>query len=153
MLKSLIVWITTNCGKLLKRWEYQTTLPASWEICMQVKKQYLEPDMEEWTGSKVGKEYVKTVYCHPAYLTSMQSKIETEISQPCLTLCDPMDCSLPGSCVHGISQARILEWVDISFSRGSSKSRDQTQVSCIAHHAKCWTGWSSAGIKIWEKYQ
>ena len=53
--------------------EYQTTLPASWETCMQVKKQQLQPDMEQWTGSKLGKEYVKAVYCHPAYLTSMQS--------------------------------------------------------------------------------
>ena len=44
--KPLIVWITTNCGKFLKRWEYQTTWPASWEICMQVKKQQLELDME-----------------------------------------------------------------------------------------------------------
>ena len=53
--------------------EYQTTLPTSWEICMQVKKQQLEPDVEQWTDSKLGKEYVKTVYCHPAYLTYMQS--------------------------------------------------------------------------------
>ena len=45
--------------------EYQTTLPASWEICMQVKKQQLEPDMEQQTGSKLGKEYVTAVYCHP----------------------------------------------------------------------------------------
>ena len=67
------VWITTNCGKFFKRWEYQTTLPASWEICMQVKKQQLEPDMEQQTGSKLRKEYVKAVYCHPAYLTYMQS--------------------------------------------------------------------------------
>ena len=66
------VWITTNCGKF-KRREYQTTLPASWEICMQVKKQQLEPDMEQQTGSKLGKEYIKAVYCHPAYLTYMQS--------------------------------------------------------------------------------
>ena len=51
----------------VKRWEYQTTLPASWEICMQVKKQQLELGMEQWTGSKSGKEYVKAVYCHPAY--------------------------------------------------------------------------------------
>ena len=43
----VFVWITTNCGKLLKRWEYQTIWPASWEICMQVKKQQLEPDMEQ----------------------------------------------------------------------------------------------------------
>ena len=56
-------------GKFLKRWEYQTTWPASVEICMQVKKQQLEPDMEQWTGSKLGKEYVKVAYCHFAYLT------------------------------------------------------------------------------------
>ena len=62
-----------NCGKFLKRWEYQTTLLASWEICMQVKKEQLEPDMEQRTVSKLGKEYVKAVYCHPAYLTYMQS--------------------------------------------------------------------------------
>ena len=53
--------------------EYLTTLPASWEICMQVKKQQLEPDMKQQTSSKYGKEYVKAVYCHPAELTYMQS--------------------------------------------------------------------------------
>ena len=53
------VWITTNCGKFLKRWEYQTTLPVSWETCMQVKKHELEPDMEKQTGSEAGKEYIK----------------------------------------------------------------------------------------------
>ena len=67
------VWIATNCGKFFKRWEYQTTLPASWEICMQVKKQQLESDMEQQTGSKLGKEYIKAVYCYPAYLTYIQS--------------------------------------------------------------------------------
>ena len=55
------------------RWEYQITLPVSWETCMQVKKQQLEPDMEQQTGSKLGKEYIKAVYCHHAYLTYMQS--------------------------------------------------------------------------------
>ena len=71
--KPLTVWITTNSGKFFKRWEYQTTLPASWEICMQVRKQQLELDMEQQTGSKLEKEYIKAVYCHPAYLTNMQS--------------------------------------------------------------------------------
>ena len=61
----VFVWIRTNCRKFLKGWEYQG---------MQVKKQQLEPDMEQWTGSKLGKQYDKTVYCHPAYLTYMQSK-------------------------------------------------------------------------------
>ena len=55
----------------------------------------------------------------------------SEVSQSCPTLCDPMDCSLPGSSIHGLLQARVLEWVAISFSRGSSRPRDRTQVSCI----------------------
>ena len=66
----LTVWTTTNSGKFLKRWEYQTTWPASWEICMQVRKQQLEMRMEQ-TGSKLGKD--KAVYCHPAYLTYVRS--------------------------------------------------------------------------------
>ena len=61
MPKPLTVYITTNCEKFLKRWEYQTTWPASWEICIQVKKQYLELDMKQQTGSKSGKEYVEAV--------------------------------------------------------------------------------------------
>ena len=63
----------TNCGKFLKRWEYQTTSPASSEICVPIKKQQLELDMEQQTGSKSRKEYIKAVYSHPAYLTSFQS--------------------------------------------------------------------------------
>ena len=54
------------------------------------------------------------------------------ISQLCPAICDPMDCSLPGSSIHGILQARILEWIVISFSRGSSWPRDRIQVSVIA---------------------
>ena len=70
MPKPLTMWITTNCGKFFKRQESQTTLPASWEICMQVRKQQLELDMEKQTSSRLGKEY-KAVNCHPAYLTYM----------------------------------------------------------------------------------
>ena len=58
--------------------------------------------------------------------------VKSEVAQSCLTLCDPIDGSLPGSAVHGIFQARILEWAAISFSRGSSQPRDRTQFSCIA---------------------
>ena len=71
MSKPLTVWITTNCGKFLNSWDYQTTWPASWETCMQAKIQQLELDMEQQTVSKLGKEYIKAVYFHPAYLTSM----------------------------------------------------------------------------------
>ena len=73
--KAFTVYIPTNCRKFFKRWEYQTILPASWEIYMQVKKQQLELDMEQQIGSKSGKEYIKAVYCHPAYLTYMQEYI------------------------------------------------------------------------------
>ena len=64
----------------------------------------------------------------------MQKNIEwvSEVTRLCPTLCDPMDGSLPDSGIHGIFQARILEWAAISFSRGSSQPRDQTRVSCIA---------------------
>ena len=67
------MWVTTNCGKFLKSWEYQTTLPAFWEMCMQVKKQQLESDPEQRTGSKSVNEYVQDVYCYPAYLIYIQS--------------------------------------------------------------------------------
>ena len=59
-------------------------------------------------------------------------KVKMLVTQSCLTLCDPVDCSPPDSSVHGILQARILEWVAIFFSRGSSQPRDRTQVSRIA---------------------
>ena len=55
------------------RWEYQNAWPDSWETCMQDKKQQLELDMEQWTSSKLRKEYLKAVYCLPTYLTYMQS--------------------------------------------------------------------------------
>ena len=61
MIKPLTVWITINCGKFLKRWGYQTTLSASWETCTQDKKQQLKQDMEQPTGSKLGKQYIKAV--------------------------------------------------------------------------------------------
>ena len=73
MLKPLTVWTIRNCGKFSKRWEYQTTLLASLKTCMQAKKQQLELDMEQHTDSKSGKEYIKAIYCHSAYLTYMKS--------------------------------------------------------------------------------
>ena len=62
--------------KFLKRQEYQTISLASLEICVQVKNEELILDMGHWTGSKLGKEYIKTGYCHPAYLTYMKSTHE-----------------------------------------------------------------------------
>ena len=72
MQKSLPVCITGNC-KILKWWEYQTTLRAFWETVIQVKKQQLEVDKEQQTGSKLGHRYIKAAYCHLDYLSYMHS--------------------------------------------------------------------------------
>ena len=66
---------------------------------------------------------------------------ESEVAQSCLTLCDPVDCSPPGSSLHGIFQAKVLEWLAISFSRGSSRPRDQTRVSRIP--GRCFNFWAT----------
>ena len=84
---------------------------------MQIKKQHLELDMEQWTNSKLGKEYIKAIYFHPAYLIYMQNAAAAVKSlQSCPTLCDPIDGSPSDSSVPGILEARILEWVSISLS-------------------------------------
>ena len=75
----------------------QTTLNASWEICMQVKKQQLELDMEQWPASKLGKECDKALYFHPVYLTYMQSK----------------SCKIPGWMKHNL-ESRLLGDISIT---------------------------------------
>ena len=71
--KALTVWIIINCGKLSKRWEYQTILPVSWGTCMWVKKQQLEPCMEQLIGSRMRKEYDRVLCCHPVCLIYIPS--------------------------------------------------------------------------------
>ena len=66
------------------------------------------------------------------HIRGLKKKVKVLVTQSCSTLCDPMDCSPLVFSVHGIPQAKILEWVAISFSRGSFQPRDQTNVSCIA---------------------
>ena len=82
--------------------------------------------------------YDDKIMYHPKWHPcESESESESEVAQSCPTLCDPMDCSLPGSSVYVILQARILEWVAISFSSRSSQPRDETQVSCIVY--RCFT--------------
>ena len=71
----------------------------------------------------------------------------SEVAQLCPTLCDPVDCSLPGSSVHWIFQAIVLEWIAISFSRGSSQPRDRTWVSCIVDRR--FTVWATREVYIY----
>ena len=93
--KPLTVWITTNCGKFFKRWEYQTSLPSSLETCTQVKKQQLELDMEQGTGStrerSTSRLYIVTLLI--SYLTSMQST----------------SCEMPGWMTHKLESRQPRE--------------------------------------------
>ena len=75
------------------------------------------------------------------FISKSWRKKESEVAQSCLTLCNLVDCSLPGSSIHGILQARIPECVAISLSQGSSQPRNQTQVSGIAD--RCFTLWAT----------
>ena len=92
------MWITTNCGKFFKRWEYQTTLPASWEICIQVKKLQLKLGVEQQTGSKLEKEYIKAIDCHPAHVIYMQNAL----------------CKMPGWMKHKL-KSRLPGEISITF--------------------------------------
>ena len=79
-----------------------------------------------------GKGISQTLPTSRSILAASLKESQSEVAQSCLTLCDPMDCSLPGSSFHGISKARVPKWVAISFSRGSSRPRDRTRVSRTA---------------------
>jgi len=148
-LKPLTVWITTNCGKFWKRWEYQTTLPASCEICMQVKKQQLEPYMEQWTGSKLGRGYIKAVYGYPAHVNSMRSVCVLSSIWLCVILWTaahpvPLSMGFPGQNPGNV----------MPCSRASSWPRDQTStshVSCIAGgFFHCWATREVPDYIIWN---
>ena len=67
----------------------------------------------------------------PSFTSSVNRNRNRDVAQPCPTLCDPMGCSLPGSSVHGIFHAIVLEWIAISFSRGSSRPTDRIRISHI----------------------
>ena len=84
-----------------------------------------------------------TITRHVTFV-ALESQSESEVAQSCPTLCDPMDCSLPDSSICGIFQARVLEWAAISFSRGSSRPRDRTQVPQIV--GQCFTIWATREV-------
>ena len=86
---------------------------------------------------------VNTYWADMQYSSLKPVKVRVLVTKSCLALCNSMDCSPPGSSIHGILQARILEWGVISFSRGSSWPRDQTQVSCMA--SRFFTVWATTG--------
>ena len=120
---------TTNCGKFLKRWEYQTTWPASWETSLQVQKQQWEPDMERWAGSKLGKEYVKAVCCHSAYLTSIQSTSREMLGW----MKQKLESRLPGE-ISTTSDTQMTPplWQKVNRNKRASWSRWKRRVKNLA---------------------
>ena len=121
--------ITTNCGKLLKSWEYHTTLPVFLETLYEGQEVTVTTLHGTTDGFKIGKGVWQGCILSPyLYLTYIQSESES-VSCPVMSICDPMDCSPQGSSVHGILQART-------------------------YHVKCWAGWIiSWNQDFWEKYQ
>ena len=110
---------------------------AKWieqEKILQIKRQELWNYSEENNIKMMEKS-------KEVYISNKSTKVKVLVAQLCPTLCDPMDCSPSDYSDHGIFQARILEWVAISFSRGSSRPRDQTQVSCIV--GRLFTVWAT----------
>ena len=106
---------------LLKR-RHADECESSWDETKRIVSTFkVSADKAEFSQSLMAPHF------HPEH-----SDVNVQVTQSCPTLCGPVDCSLPGSSVHGILQARILEWVAASFSRGSSQLRDGTQVSHIA---------------------
>ena len=90
--------------------------------------------------------FIRGIWFPNLFLLPIKEKEkESEVTQSCLTLCDPMDCSLPGSSVHGIFQAIVLEWIAISFSRVSSQPRARTRVSHIVDRR--FTVWATREVK------
>ena len=110
----------------------------SLQSCLTVQPHRRQPTRLPCPWDSQGKN--TGVGCH-FLLQCMKVKSESEVAQSCPTLCDPMDSSPPGSSVHGILQARILEWIANSFSRGSSQLRDRALVSCIA--GRFFTVWAT----------
>ena len=96
------------------------------------KHQHVIVNLEQKkTTNKFSQKSITITLLISSFPTSLSLDLLVKVAQSCLTLCDPTDHSPLDSFVHGISQARTLEWVAISFSRRSSRSRDQTRVSCI----------------------
>ena len=144
------MWVTIKCGTFLKRWEYQTTSPASWELCMQVKKQQVELDMEQQIGSILGRDYVKGVYCHPAYLTYMQNEWVKSFSRVQLFA---IPWTVPNQAPPSMGFSRQEYWSGLPFpsAGGPSRPRDWTRVFCIV--GRCFTIWATREVPEYFIYQ
>ena len=130
-------------------WAIVCQAPPSKGFCRQ---EYWSGLLFPSPGSSSPREWSQ-VPCMPAHSVLCEPPgklLKVLVAQSCLALCDPVDCSSPGSSVHGILQERILEWVAIPFSRGSSPPRDRTRVSCIP--GRCFNLWASSITKATHNF-
>ena len=128
-LKSLLMKVKVESEKVGLKLNIQKTKimasgpTTSWEIdggTVETVSDFIFLGSKITTDGDCSHEIKRCLFLGRKAMINLERKKEGEVTQSCLTLCDPMDCSLPGSSVHGILQATILEWVAISFSRGSS---------------------------------
>ena len=115
--------------KILKKMKLQITIPDPCETCRQVKKHQLKLDLGKWTGSKLEKEYVKAVYCHSTYFSS--------VVQSCLNLCNTMNCSTPGIPVHHQlpeSTQTHVHWVGDAIQPSNPLSPSSPPVLILSQH-------------------
>ena len=125
-LSALTGWVIV-VGRFLRRWEYQTTLLVSWETCMWVRKQQLEPYMEQLTGSKLGKDYNKAVYYHSVYSTYMQS---ISCKMPGWTRWQaPVDHKLGSGLLGEYQQPQVCRWYHSNGrkQRGNKEPIDESE--------------------------
>ena len=122
------------------------------ELCKPLRHNKAMMHERGWIISHASKVMLKILHARLQHYANQElpdvhkKESESEVSQSYPTLCDSMDCSLSHSSIHGIFQARVLEWVSISFSRGSSWPRDQTQISCIV--GRCFTVWATREVRF-----
>ena len=139
----------TNLFSFLKPWadngstnQYSCQLFYGWEwhpLCHPISKMHI-------VGEGPG-ETPSSLRCLSYLINKLAHRHKVNVTQSCPTLCDPMDCGLPGSSVHGIFQARILEWVTISFSRRSSQPRDRTTGEVTLYKERINRTWAWGGCK------
>ena len=129
-------------SRFIRVWLCATPETATHQAVYDMLKKYSFPFFKEPTTLFSLSKSLISVLLQLVIHCQCFNSLKVLITQMCPTLCDPMDCSPPGSSVHGTFQARILEWIAISFSRGSSQPKDWTPVSCIA--GRIFTVWTTA---------
>ena len=143
----LYLWDTFELTRLRRqKTDSGYQLAEQWRVWGCGPERQHEASLRWWKCSEFSSITVNNPWSRPRILQDrgdwiMDTEDLSPFAQSCPTLCDPMYCSLPGSSLHGILQARVLEWIAISFSKGSSRPRDRTRVSRVP--GRCFNLWAT----------